>query len=114
MGKIKSINPYSQEIHGEFELLTNEQIDQKIEKAHQAFLAWKILPKSEKKKHFYTLANIIDNDIDSIAKLQTQEMGMIFTASVIGLRSTTSLIRWFADNFEDILKDQEFTKDDFS
>jgi succinate-semialdehyde dehydrogenase / glutarate-semialdehyde dehydrogenase len=111
MGTIQSINPYTQEIHGEFELLNDEQIDAKIQKAHEAFLSWKITPNSEKKKLFLHLADIIDAQIEDLAKLQTQEMGMLYTASTIGLRSTTTLIRWFAQNFEEILKDEVFDED---
>lgn len=114
MAKIQSINPYTQELNWEFELLTNEQIDEKVQKAHQQFLLWKDTPKAEKRKLFEKLADVIDADAEQIAKLQTLEMGMLYTASVIGLRSTTSLIRWFAANFETILEDKPFESEWFS
>ncbi len=42
--KIQSINPYTEQVIGEFELLTKAEIDRKIEKAGEAFKAWRNVP----------------------------------------------------------------------
>jgi succinate-semialdehyde dehydrogenase / glutarate-semialdehyde dehydrogenase len=109
--KIQSINPYNQELNAEFELLTDAEITEKIELAHQAYLEWKVTPKSEKKKLFLSLADTIESDLEPMAKLQTIEMGMLYNDSVNGLKKTISLIRWFAGNFERILADEEFEEE---
>ena len=40
MPTIKSINPYNGEINAEFELLTDSEIEHKIEIANSAYLEW--------------------------------------------------------------------------
>jgi len=50
--------------------------------AHNAFEVWKKTPRSEKKKLFLRLAEVIEADIENIAKLQTLEMGMLYAHSV--------------------------------
>ena len=105
---LQSINPYNQEINAEFELLSDTQLDDKIYQAHQAYSKWKNISRSEKKKLFLKLADVIEADIEGIAKLQTLEMGMLRSESEAGMKATVSLIKWFANNFEQILADEEF------
>lgn len=108
---IKSINPYTEELNAEFELFSDEQIEEKIKIAHKAFLEWKNTESSEKKRLFLKLAYIIELDIEQIAKLQTIEMWMLYHKSIEWLKWTINLIRWFANNFEEILSDEEFDND---
>ena len=71
---IKSINPYSEELNAEFDILNKEEIDEKIALAQSAFLKWRELKNSEKKKLFLNLADVIEKNIEELAKLQTIEM----------------------------------------
>lgn len=106
MSTIQSINPATEEVNAEFSLLTREELDTKITHAHQSYLSWKDTPKSEKKALFHSLADTMEKKRFELAEIQTQEMGMIYTASYAGLQSTEKLIRWFADNFESVLENQ--------
>ena len=47
MWKLQSINPYNQELNAEFEQLSREQLDEKIELANTAFETWKNTPRSD-------------------------------------------------------------------
>lgn len=108
MAKITSINPYTQEINGTFETFSNEQINKIIEQAHHAQTEWKQTSFAERRTLFLKLAEVIEKDLDEIAKLQTMEMGMLYTNSTAWLKWTASLIRRVADNGERILGDQPF------
>ncbi len=108
MWKLRSINPYNGEVNAEFETLSDDQIVQKIETAHEAFLKWKNTSFAERKELFYKLADVIEADLDTYAELQTREMGMLYSASKWGLKGTWNLIRWFADNAESIIWDEEY------
>lgn len=81
MATLQSINPYNGEVNGTFETLSDEQILEKIEKAHAAFLPWKNTSFAERKELFYTLADVIEADLENYAKMQTLEMGMLFGPS---------------------------------
>ena len=105
---IQSINPYTEEVNAEFELLDDSQIEEKIQVAHIAYLEWKQTSTAEKKKLFLQLADVIEWDLEEIAKLQTLEMWMLNIESVWGLKWTVKLVRWFANNFEEVLWDEEF------
>lgn len=105
---IKSINPYNGEINWEFEILSKKQIDKKISKADEAFKEWKKTSFEERRELFHKLADVIEADLEKYAKLQTIEMWMLYNFSVKWLKATASLIRWFADNAEKVLKEEEY------
>ena len=108
MTVIQSINPYSGELNAEFELFTDEIIDKKISKANSVYLEWKNTSFYERKKLFYKLADVLEENIEEYAKLQTIEMWMLYSASIWWLKWTIKLIKWFADNAEEVLQDEEF------
>ena len=108
MAKLQSINPYTEELNAEFETLTLEEVHRKIEKAHEAYLTWKETPSSYKKELFLKLADELEKDIEESSKLETIEMGMLNHVSKAGLQKTVNLIRWFANNFEEILASKTY------
>lgn len=108
MSKLQSINPYTEELNAEFETLNETQVNEKIEIAHRAYLDWKNIPNSTKKELFLNLASELEKDIDECARLETIEMWMLNHISKAGLLKTISLIRWFANNFEEILGEKKY------
>lgn len=106
--KIQSINPFTEELNAEFSLLTREELDQKITLAHKTFLEWKNFSNSEKKKLFLNLADVIDKNREELAEIEMKEMWMLYNFSFAGLEKTANLIRWFANNFEEILEPKIF------
>ncbi len=105
---LKSINPYTEELNAEFETLWVEAVNEKIAIAHDAYLEWKKVPKAERKELFLKLADELEKDIDECARLETIEMWMLNHVSKAGLEKTANLIRWFANNFEEILGEKDY------
>ncbi len=105
---IQSKNPFSGEINWEFELFSQEKILEIIKTADKAYTSWKQTSFAEKKVLFESLADVIDNRREELAKIQTIEMWMLYTDSVAGLEWTAKLIRWFASNAERVLGEEEF------
>jgi len=108
MPTLRSINPYNGDVNATFETLSDAEVIAKIEKAHEAYLSWRETSFAERKELFYKLAEVIDADLDTYAELQTKEMWMLYTASKVGLKGTGDLIRWFADNLETYLWDEDY------
>lgn len=108
MSKLQSINPYTEELNAEFETINEQEVSRKIEIAHNAFLSWRNVSKSRKKELFLNLALELEKDIDECARLETIEMWMLNHVSKAGLYKTVSLIRWFANNFEEILAERDY------
>ncbi|MBP7848319.1 aldehyde dehydrogenase family protein [Patescibacteria group bacterium] len=86
MAKLTSVNPYTQELNGTFETLSNQELDTVINHAHGTYLARKDTSFSYRKELFHKLAKVIEDDLVEIAKLQTQEMGMLYVNSTARLK----------------------------
>lgn len=110
MSSILSINPFTETVNATFETISREELDTKIQQAHEAFLSWRQVSNSDKKALFYRLAEIIHDRQSELAEIQTKEMGMLYTYSFTGLGSTIKLIHWFADNSESLLANEVETK----
>ncbi len=108
MWKLSSINPYTEEVNAEFETLELPEVLQKIETAHKAYLSWKETSSTYKKELFLNLAQVLENEIEECARLETIEMGMLNHISKAWLQKTVGLIRWFANHFEEILKETNY------
>jgi succinic semialdehyde dehydrogenase len=74
MTKLQSINPFTEELNAEFDLISREELSEKIDMAHRAFLEWKKTPNSRKKELMLKLADTIEAEQDELAKIETKEM----------------------------------------
>ena len=111
MATLTSINPYTQEINWTFETLSNEELDAIIEQAHQAYLSRKNTSFEERKALFLKMADIMDNKNPELAELETREMWSLWSFSKKVITGTANLIRWYANNAERILWDEDFAHD---
>lgn len=105
MATLQSLNPYNGHINAEFETISDEEVTQKIEIAHNAFLDWRDTNWEYRKKMFHKLADVMEEGAERYAELQTIEMWMLYTESLAGFQKTVELCRWFADNAEMYLAD---------
>jgi len=105
---IQSINPFTQEVNAEFELLSREEITAKIRQANTAYKIWKTTSSEHKKSLFLKLADVIDMHKEEMAELEMTEMWMLYSYSFAWIGKTSDLIRWFANNFEAVLAKKEF------
>lgn len=111
MWKITSINPHNNKENASFDLFTDQEILEKINQAHSSYKSWSRTSIAHRAELFHKLSDVIEKDIDALAELQTREMWMLLSASKSWLKSTLHLIRWFADNAEQVLWEQEFERD---
>jgi acyl-CoA reductase-like NAD-dependent aldehyde dehydrogenase len=74
MNKIQSINPFNNELNTEFDLLTENEILEKINIANDSFKKWKLVANSDKKKLFIRLSEILLEKQEELAKLDVIEM----------------------------------------
>lgn len=106
--KIQSINPFTGELNAEFSLLTREELSEKIDIAYKTFLEWRKTPNSKKKELMLNLASLMEKNQAELAEIETKEMWMLYSFSFAGLTKTIWLIRWFANNFEEILAKKSY------
>lgn len=106
MSTLTSQNPYTGSINATFDTIDTTALEAVIQQAHSSYLSRNNTEKSYRKMLCLKLADVIEADLEGHAKIQTMEMGMLYTSSLAWLKATVSLIRWFANNFESILANE--------
>ena len=95
--KIKTINPTTEEIIQEYEIMTKEQIDDKVKKARNTFQDWK---KNANKRTdlLHDFANELRKDKESLAKTATNEMGKPIKEARSEVEKCAWVMEYYADN----------------
>jgi succinate-semialdehyde dehydrogenase/glutarate-semialdehyde dehydrogenase len=102
---IKSVNPYSQAVIAEHEVLTNEQLAQKIELSEKAFKNWRNTTFQERADKMMKLANVLRARKGELGLLITNEMGKILSEGVSEVEKSAGNCDFYAENAEKMLKD---------
>ena len=96
--KLVSINPSNNEILGEVEETTKEEIIDKINLAKSAQTKWANLDINERIKILEEMYNKFEKNTDEIANLMSLEMGKPITQSESEIKSTLKNIKWDLEN----------------
>ena len=103
---IASINPTTGETLREFQELTNEAIDQKLSAAERAFQIYRGSSFAERGAMLQTAATLLEQEIDSLARTMTLEMGKPIGAARDEVRKCASACRFYAENGERFLEEE--------
>ena len=109
--KIKTVNPATEEIIKEYEVMTKEQINGSVKKARSAFNGeWK---KDIKKRadFLYNFAHEISNNKEKLAKTAANEMGKAIKEARSEVQKCAWAIEFFADNGEIFATDEIINTD---
>ena len=104
--KFHTINPATEEVIDEYELMPKERVLSQLKKSHSAFNDWKQLDVSERAKHFRKLAQVLRNKKDEYAKLMTIEMGKPIKQSLTEVEKCAWTAEVYADNAGKWLEDE--------
>ena len=78
----KSINPFSQAVIAEHEVLTNAQLTQKLQLAESVFKSWRTTTFQERADKMQKLADILRANKNELGLLITNEMGKILSEGI--------------------------------
>jgi acyl-CoA reductase-like NAD-dependent aldehyde dehydrogenase len=109
--KIKTVNPATEEIIKEYEVMTKEQINSSVKKARNAFNeGWK---KDIKKRadFLYNFAHEIRNNKEKLAKTATNEMGKAIKEARSEVEKCAWAMEFFADNGQIFATDEIINTD---
>ena len=95
--KIKTINPTTEEIVQEYEIMTKEQINDKVKKARNTFQDWK-KDTSRRTDLLHDFANELRKDKESLAKTATIEMGKPIKEARSEVEKCAWVMEYYADN----------------
>jgi len=104
--KIKSINPYTEEINWTYDSLSFKECKTEIEKSRTASLAWSLLPVEERANFFTKVGEVLRQNTNSYAEIITKEMGKPITQSRAEIQKCTWLCDYYAEKTSEFLKDE--------
>ena len=104
--KIKSINPYTEEIMAEYDLLSWEETTDKIKLVREAFSSWRETDIKYRVELLKKLAIVLRNNKRKYAEIITKEMGMIIRSSIASVEKCAWLCDYYAENAENFLADE--------
>ena len=104
----KSINPFSQDIIAEYEVLTNAQLNKKLELAESAFKSWKNTSFRERADIMQKLANVLRANKEKLGLIITNEMGKIISESIAEVEKSASNCDYYAEHAEQMLEDEYY------
>lgn len=104
----KSINPFSQEVIAEHEVLTNIQLNKKLQLSESAFKKWKTTSFQERAGKMQNLAHVLRENKGKLGLLITNEMGKILPESIAEVEKSAGNCDFYAENAEQMLKDEYY------
>src|SRR5512143_296826 len=104
---IASINPATNEVIERFESLTDEQIEQKLQAASEAFQRHRKTSFAERSRWMARAAEILEKDTDRFARIMTLEMGKTLESARAEALKCATACRYYVENAERFLADEE-------
>ena len=108
--KLRTVNPATEAILNEYDIMTKEQIDAKVKTSRTAFSEWR--NDIDKRVDFlYSFANELRKNLENLAKTATQEMGKAIKESRSEVEKCAWAIEYFADNGKIFASDEVVNTD---
>jgi len=104
---MKSINPATEEIVGEVQESTQQDVLNAVSKAKETFKTWKNTKYEERAAIISKFQNILKERKEELAELITKEMGKPITQSKEEIDGAVYETQWFIDNTEKYISDEK-------
>ncbi|MCL7412049.1 MAG: NAD-dependent succinate-semialdehyde dehydrogenase [ANME-2 cluster archaeon] len=104
MKKMVSINPATGDINREFELYSQEKINEAVRKSRNAFSEWKNLDISDRAEYLTNAANVLRRRKKELGEIITSEMGKPIKESIPEVEKCAWALEYFAQNTERFLE----------
>ena len=99
-----SRNPYNNEVMASFDTLTDEELENKIVKAQEAFKSWKNTSFEERAKILHRAADLVRERTQELAELNTKETGKILSVALMENNMCADIFDYNADHGAEFLK----------
>ena len=106
MGAYTTINPATGEALAEYPIISDQEVDSIIERAHTAYLSWRETPLSQRTAALARAAQLAGERIDELARLLTLEMGKPQMQAKGEVMIVASIFQYYAENAEKFLADE--------
>ena len=109
-GKVKTVNPATEEVLNEYQIMTKQQINDKARKARNAFDEWK-KDASKRIDLLHDFANQLRKDKERLARTATNEMGKAIKESRSEVEKCAWVMEYYADNGQILSTDEVINTD---
>lgn len=99
-----SRNPYNNEVMAQFDTLTDEELELKVQKAQTAFKTWKNTTFEERAKILHNAATLIRERTQELAALNTKETGKLLSVALMENNMCADILDYNADHGAEFLK----------
>jgi acyl-CoA reductase-like NAD-dependent aldehyde dehydrogenase len=108
--KFETINPATEEVTNQYEIMTKDQINDKVKKSKIAFQEWK--KDANKRIDFlHAFANELRKEKESLARTATNEMGKAIKEARSEVEKCAWAIEYYADNGQILSTDEILNTD---
>ncbi len=104
-----TVNPATGQTEKEFPPHTPEEIDTLVQRAADAFPAYRATTYAERARYLITAAELLEGEVPDVARILTTEMGKTFASAKAEVSKCAVGLRWFADHGEELLADEPVT-----
>lgn len=104
--KIKSINPYTEEINWTYDSFSFEECESRIENSRTAFSGWSSLFVEDRTKYFSRAGKVLRQNAEIYAEIITKEIGKPIKQSRGEIEKCAWLCDYYAENAAELLKDE--------
>ena len=108
--KVRTINPATEEVLMEYQIISKERIDDKVKNAKNAFQDWK-KDASKRTDILHDFANELRKDKENLAKTATNEMGKAIKESRSEVEKCAWVMEYYADNGKILSTDEVVNTD---
>jgi acyl-CoA reductase-like NAD-dependent aldehyde dehydrogenase len=109
-GKVKTINPATEEVLNEYKIMTKEQINDKVKKARNVFQDWK-KDTSKRTDLLHDFATQLRKDKENLARRATNEMGKAIKEARSEVEKCAWAMEYYADNGQILSTDEVVNTD---
>ena len=102
----QTVIPYTGELVKSYPFATDQEIDDTIEKAHEAFLSWRTTGSGDRSKILTRAAELLRADKRALAEVLTLEMGKITAEAEAEVELSAEILDYFADRGAGFLEDE--------
>ena len=108
--ELKTINPATEEIINQYQIMTKDQINDKVKKARNTFQEWK-KDASKRTDLLHDFANELRKDKENLARTATIEMGKAIKEARSEVEKCAWAIEYYADNGQILSTDEVINTD---
>ncbi len=103
--EFKTINPATEDVISQYQIMTKDQINDKVKKSKIAFQEWK--KDTNKRINFlHTFANKLRKDKENLARTATNEMGKAIKEARSEVEKCAWVMEYYADNGQILSTDE--------